>query len=237
MKANSVDVAIVPHPFAVERIHHAIGAGRSVADIIHQLQPDAVLARHAHVYLNGDYIPQEQWSCVKPKAGAVLSIRLVPMGGGGGKNALRTVLSLAVMVAAPQMIPAGMTFMGLNISAGLATGVNLLTRLAMNALAPPPKPRFNSGDKESPSLFIQGARNQASPFARVPKVLGKHRFVPPLGAFPYTETVGNDQYMRMLFVWGYGPLEISDLKIGETPLSDFEEVQIETRQGYADDAP
>ncbi|MCK5519344.1 MAG: MoaD/ThiS family protein, partial [Alphaproteobacteria bacterium] len=88
MKANSVDVAIVPHPFAVERIHHAIGAGRSVADIIHQLQPDAVLARHAHVYLNGDYIPQEQWSCVKPKAGAVLSIRLVPMGGGGGKNAL-----------------------------------------------------------------------------------------------------------------------------------------------------
>ena len=48
------------------------------------------------------------------------------------------------------------------------------------------------------------------------------RTVPPLGALPYTETVGDTQYLRMLFVWGYGPLEISDLRIGETPLSEFE---------------
>ena len=61
--------------------------------------------------------------------------------------------------------------------------------------------------------------------------------VPPMGALPYTETVGGDQYLRLLFVWGYGPLHISDLKIGETPLSDFEGVEIETREGYDDDDP
>jgi hypothetical protein len=70
----------------------------------------------------------------------------------------------------------------------------------------------------------------------VPRVLGKHRFAPPFGALPYTETVGSDQYLRLLFVWGYGPLKITDLKIGETPLSAFEGVEIETREGYPDDA-
>ncbi len=127
--------------------------------------------------------------------------------------------------------------MGFNLSRVLTTGLNLIGRLLMGALAPPPKPRFSGGVKQSQTLFIQGARNQAAPFSRVPKVLGRHRFVPPLGALPYTETVGNDQYLRMLFVWGYGPLEISDLKIGETPLADFTDVEIETRQGYPDDAP
>lgn len=71
----------------------------------------------------------------------------------------------------------------------------------------------------------------------MPRVLGRHRFVPPFGALPYTETAGSDQYLRLLFVWGYGPLKISDLKIGETPLSSFEGVEVETREGYADDAP
>lgn len=234
-----IDIAIIPHPFSAERIRHTMEAGKSVAGIIRDLQPDAVLAKYAHVYLNGDYIPQKKWEAVRPKAGTSVSIRMVPMGGGGGggaKNALSSVLSIAVMAVAPQFIPAGLGFMGLNVSGILTSGVNLLTRLALGALAPPPKASL-SAPKESQTLFIQGARNQISPFARVPKVLGRHRFVPPLGAQPYTETVGNDQYLRMLFVWGYGPLEISDLKIGETPLAAFSDVEIETRQGYITDAP
>lgn len=239
---NMIDVAMVPHPFAAERIHHTIFPGRTVAGIIRHLQPDEDLARYAHVYLNGDYVPHSRWRHVRPKAGTVVSIRLVPMGGGGGSKAVfSTVLTIALMVATNGLASslAGTTFMGFNLSTGaITTGVNLLTRLAINALAPPPKPRFSaSGNRESPTLFLQGARNQVSPFGRVPKVLGKHRFVPPLGALPYTETVGNDQYIRMLFVWGYGPLAISDLKVGETPLSDFEGVEIETRQGYPGDPP
>lgn len=244
-RQGQIDVSIVPHPFAVERVRHRVAAGQSVAAILAQLQPEGVLTPHAHIYLNGDYVARQMWARLYPKAGTILSIRLVPMGGGGGggKNPLRTILSLAVMAAAPQLA-AGMTglfgtsaFMGISVGKLVTTGVNLLGRLALNALAPPAHARFGGGQKESPTLFIQGARNQATPFARVPKVLGRHRFVPPLGALPYTETVGNEQYLRMLFVWGYGPLHISDLKIGETPLSDFTDVQIETREGYATDAP
>lgn len=244
--AGDIFVGVVPHPFAVERVQHRLPEGLSVAAIIARVQPDPLLARHAHVYLDGHYIPQHVWKRTKPKAGTTLTIRLVPMGGGGGKNPLRTVLSMAIMAASPMLVSglggylgtaAQASFMGISGSKLLTAGVNLLGRLALNALAPPGRPRFSSGNKESPALFLQGARNQSYPFGRVPKVLGKHRFVPPLGALPYTETVGNDQYLRMLFVWGYGPLQIGDLKIGETPLSEFDDVEIETRQGYENDAP
>lgn len=243
MNNNSVHLTISPHPFAVERLSAPVAAGSSIAQMMADAGVDNCLTPYAHVYIDGAYIPQDRWTAVRPKNGATVTIRMVPMGG-GGKNPLRTVLSLAVMAASP-MITAGLTtalgggvasFMGIGAGRLITAGVNLLGRLAVNALAPPGRSRF-ANDKESPTLFIQGARNSARPFARVPMVLGKHRMVPPLGASPYTETAGNDQYLRMLFVWGYGPVQLSDLKIGETPLEDFDDVEIETRLGYPDDAP
>jgi len=243
---DNLTVAMVVHPFAVERIHQAYPAGQTLACIIQTLQPDPVLASYAHVYIDGHYILPQHWARVKPQAGTIVSIRMVPRGGDGGKNPLRTVLSLALIAASPMIAGAvagalggvaSAGFMGITVGRIVTAGVNLLGRLALNALAPPGKPRFGTGLKESPTLFLQGARNQAYPFARVPRVLGRHRFVPPLGAQPYTETVGNDQYIRMLFVWGYGPLHITDIKIGETPIGEFDGVDIETRQGFADDAP
>lgn len=243
--AAALCVHIVPHPFAVEHIQHRLPAGLSVAAILARLQPDPRLEPHAHIYLDGHYLPKSVWPRMRPKPGTTLTIRMVPMGGGGGKNPLRTVLSMAIAAASPMLV-SGLTgylgaaqasFLGINAGRLITTGINLLGRLALNALAPPARPRFAAGQKESPTLFLQGARNQTYPFGRVPKVLGKHRFVPPLGAFSYTETVGNDQYLRMLFVWGYGPLHISDIKIGETPLSQFSDVEIETREGYDTDAP
>ncbi|MEZ0226528.1 MAG: host specificity factor TipJ family phage tail protein [Alphaproteobacteria bacterium] len=236
---RDITAVVVPHPFSAARVQKTFPAGLSLAEIVAETQPDKVLSRHAHVSLSGDDIPRERWPRIYPKPGAHLTIRMVPMGGGGGKNPLRTVLSLALVAVVP-VISGGIA--GLFGATGtlfgriISTGVSIVSRLALNALAPPARPRF-SGQKESPTLFIQGAQNNAYPFGRIPKVLGKHRLVPPLGALPYTETVGPDQYLRMLFVWGYGPLHISDLKIGETPLSKFDAVEIETRAGYPDDTP
>ena len=239
---NMLDVQLLPHPFAAERVHRRLAAGGSIAEIVAALNIDPLAHPHLHAFIDGHAVPRENWARVMPKAGTVLTLRMVPMGGGGGgKNPLRTVLSLALMAASP-VLSAGLagalgSFGGIPLVGRLlTTGVSLLGRLALNALAPPGRARY-SAQKESQTLFIQGAQNRATPFGRVPKILGRHRFVPPFGALPYTETAGNDQYLRMLFVWGYGPLHISDLKIGETPLSEFEDVEIETRQGYADDAP
>src|SRR3546814_6778855 len=60
--------------------------------------------------------------------------------------------------------------------------------------------------------------------------------VPPLGVLSYTEVVGDNIYLRMLVIWGYGPLKIENIKIDETPIADFDGVTIETREGRAGDA-
>lgn len=236
---TDINVTLAPHPFAAERISAQIPAGATVADMALQVS-GGLRHEFLHAFLDGNYIPHENWGRIRPKAGTVLTFRAVPMGGGGSKNPLRTILSLALTAVMPQLSAGLLGAFGATTGSLtgklLTTGLGIAGKLALNALAPPGRPRF-SAQKESPTLFIQGAQNRAQPFGRVPRVLGRHRFVPPFGALPYTETVGSDQYLRLLFVWGYGPLKISDLKIGETPLSSFECVEVETREGYADDAP
>lgn len=234
------------HPFMMERIDARIPTGGNIQGLMAHSGIAPEITGFMHVFIGGHYIPRENWTRIYPHAGQVVTLRMMPMGGGGGKNPLRTILSLALIAAAPVIagavagalgIGAQATLMGISATRIITAGVNILGRLALNAIAPPGKARFGAGQKESPTLFLQGARNQVSPFGRVPRVLGRHRFVPPLGAMPYTETIGNDQYLRMVFVWGYGPLHISDLRIGETPLSEFSDVEIETRYGDTDDAP
>lgn len=238
LTSPDIEVLRLPHPFRAERIRARIPAGGSIADIISGTGSGD--GPWLHAYIDGHWVARADWARIRPKAGTIVTLRAVPMGGGGGKNPLRTILSLALMAASPG-IAAGILgalggTAGTILARAVTAGVSLAGRLAINALAPPARPRF-SAQKESPTLFIQGAQNRATPFGRVPRVLGRHRFVPPYGAYPYTETAGGEQYLRLLFVWGYGPLHITDLKIGETALSEFEGVEVETRQGYDDDAP
>nr|BDD43793.1 hypothetical protein 12 [Spirochaetaceae bacterium] len=76
---------------------------------------------------------------------------------------------------------------------------------------------------------IRGSRNRANPWGAIPVVLGKHYIAPPLATTPYSELSGSTQYFRQLFMLGYGPLAIEDVRIGETPIGDFEGVTEEWR--------
>lgn len=246
---NGVHVIARPSPFSGRQVRSIVPAGRTVAELVDAHLKDVGALVGAHVWIGPDYVPRDMWHCVRLKEGSVLNIRAVPMGG-GGKNPLAAILSIAVMAIAPGIGVALSSSLGL-AGAGLWAGstffsastliggaVSVIGKLAINALLPPPKQRSSaSGGQDSTTLFISGAQNQLLPFGRVPRVLGKMRHVPPLGARPYTETVGDAQYLRMLFCLGYGPLEVSDLKIGETPLSEFDDVEIEIRHGYEDDEP
>ncbi|MCC6719958.1 MAG: hypothetical protein IT555_18930 [Acetobacteraceae bacterium] len=61
---------------------------------------------------------------------------------------------------------------------------------------------------------------------------GRNRVTPPKAARDVSETVGNTTYLRCLFDFGYGPLELSDIRIGTTPITQFEGVETEILQGW-----
>ena len=94
-------------------------------------------------------------------------------------------------------------------------------------------------DSRFDSPILRGTRNRAAPHEPIPRVYGKYRFKPPLGAYSYTEVIGGDHYLRALFVIGYGPLvlDVADMRIGETPLSSFIGYEIEIRPGELTDLP
>lgn len=190
---------------------------------------------------------------VRPKAGTITTVSLWPGqgGGGGGKNILRVVLAIAVVVAAafigpevlgllaPQLIG---TTAGAAIAAGITAAVSIVGNLIINALIPPPRPRTNderiAGLAEDRSgFYLQGTQNQARPYAPVPLHLGRLRRFADLGAEFYTEIVGNDQFLRFFMPWGLGPLKVSELKIGETPIAEFEGIETRTVEGWPDDGP
>ena len=120
-RENALRLIACPRPFSAERIDRTIGAGGTVADIIDGLALDPILLAHAHVWLSdGDMaldpvmVPRDHWSMVRPKPGTIITLRVAPgKGGGGGKNPLRTVLTIAVVAAAFVLGPAVGAAMGL----------------------------------------------------------------------------------------------------------------------------
>ena len=242
---DQLSVVSAFHPLLTAHSSVDLPVGLHLDQILEAVQTDPILRHHAHIFLDGALVPRADWQNVTPAIGQEVTIRVVPTGG-GGKNPLRTILSIAVLIVGTAFGgPLGTALFGFaqGSAVGAAIGAALITTaggLLINAIVPPPQPTFtgeHEGKKESQVFAIQAARNRPRPFSPVPVILGRHQMVPPLGAQTYTEIHGGSQYLRMLAVWGYGPLTISDLKIGETDITDFEDVEVETREGRSTDDP
>lgn len=203
-----------------------------------------LLARYARCRVDGIEIKRSQWAEVTPRDGARIEVLQGVKGGGGGgggKNPIATVLSIVVIAAAAVAtwyvggmgaFAAGGALAGWGgVAGGLAGAMVMMGgMMAVNALFPTASPSLglaSTGDltKDSPTYSISGARNAANPLGYVPLVLGKHRHTPPLGAKSWTMWEGPDQYFNMLVVWGHAGMNVSDFRIGKTPLSNFKNVQ------------
>jgi sulfur carrier protein ThiS len=250
--SGKVRMTAAVHPFKANHKDLEFEEGVTIKDMIEVAQPDQKQVKHALVFVRGEIIPREMWHKYKPKAGDIIEARAfpVPRGGDTGKNIIRVVLTVIIAIVA--FYTGQWVYGGLLIGklwAGIAavavyTAITYVGMMAVNALVPIRNPNLDSlsrtaGSTDSPTLFIEGARNSLNPFAPVPVVLGKYRRTPNFGSKPYTEIIGDKQYVRMLFIWGIGPLSIdlSSIKIGETPITDFVGVQMEHREGYSTDEP
>ncbi|AGH58019.1 tail fiber protein [Rhodovulum phage RS1] len=213
----------------------------TIAEIVGRALPaardrDLRQARVALVTEHGSaLISREYWHCVRPNPGVRVVIRVVP-----AEGALKAVLSIVVTVAAVALGavwgPALAGALGVSTAIGTAlviAGVSIVGNLLINALIPPVKP----DNEKRNSYSINGLRNRLDPDGAVPFVLGKMRYAPPYAATPYTEIVGDDQYIRALFCFGEGELQITDMRLGETSLAEYDEVETEVRYGIAGELP
>ena len=196
------------------------------------------------IEVDGVYIPKCDWH-LTPAKGSTVNLYMPVRG--GGKSPLRILLTIAVVaISVVTMQPefaaaylAGSAMAGAAVTLAVGTAGMML----VNAIAPIRPPGGKSGaPKDTPAYSISGARNQIAPYQPVPVILGSHRFFPPMAAKPYTELVGQDEYIRILLAW-CGPCKIEDIRIGNTPINSYPGFTadggsaIETREGWATDDP
>lgn len=227
-------VVLKPSPLRSETRDLAVRAGLTLAEILDTVLPDPIVREHAYVEINGHPISRDLWPRVRPKEGATINIVVVPAGGGGGLQLAAAIgLSLAVVATGGLAAP----LIG-GFGAGLlATGVSIVGSLMLNTLFPPPQPKLNSAERDSPTYSISGASNQARPWQPVPLLLGRHRIYPPLAAETVVRSEGDDQRLTMLVAWSQGQLDFEQFKIGDTPTGNFRMYGQQTEQAVESGPP
>ncbi|RQZ24164.1 phage tail protein [Burkholderia sp. Bp9017] len=181
------------------------------------------------VNVSGDFWLRHEWDLLIPH-GAVVVGMPVPHGG-GGSNPLSMILQIAVMAAA-LTIPGAQWGLALTAGTwgfGLATaGIMLGGTLLVNALVPPA--RVNpavTGTTTSPTYGLQANGNQARLLDAIPVIYGHMKSKPDLASQPYTEYVGNEQYLYQLFCITQGKYQVEQILIGDTPIENFSEITYE----------
>ena len=218
---------------------------KTVQDVVNKTIPYHFADCRLVVTYNGQVIEKEKWETTELKEADLIGLNFIPTGGGGGKNTLMMIAVIVAAVALPALAgaaysaaaatAAGATAIGgVSVAGALAYGAvmiagSMLLTMAQTALMSTPKQSSGTNASESQTSFIEGASNALNKYGVIPVNLGTNRMFPSQAALPYTESAGNNQYCRQLFTYGYGKVLVSDRKIGETSLDEFDEVELEDK--------
>ena len=182
--------------------------------------------------LNGRPVLRAGWRR-RLRDGDQLVVMVLPRGGGGGgggSNPLRTILSLALMAFAPWAAgallgaSAGTVLFGtFTLGQATALGIYMAGSALINAALPAP------GSKKqpvpSPTYTLQAQGNSARLDQPIPVQYGRMLSYPDFAAQPYAEYSGNEQFLYQLLCLGAGEYDIEELRIEDTPLSAFSEIE------------
>lgn len=171
------------------------------------------------VQINGVWLVESKGDYnYRTKSGDIIRVERLAAGGKkGGSKGLGIIVAIVAIVAAP--FTGGQSLWLLVASAALVMGgmAGLPKQAAANQRA----------DGASSTYSLSGQTNQARLMGAVPKLYGRMRFYPDLASQPYTEFEGNDQFLYELFCLTCGEMDIEQIFIDETPITNFNEVQTE----------
>jgi len=203
------------------------------------------------ILVNDRMLKVVEWDSVCPLPGDMVHAVAALSGGGGGSNPLKIILSIAVMAAAFFAGPALGAFLGGFESAAAlalpgATGafglagatwgaigsglITLAGNLIVGAIFKPSVGALTqangAGLVASPTYSLSGGSNSLRPYGPMQVVMGTHRIFPDYGAKPYTEFQGADQYLYQIFNFGLSQCAITDLRIGDSPITNYSDVAL-----------
>lgn len=209
-----------PNPFKEETLQCHVGAGMTLRQILGNPGNNYI------INVNGNNIESEYWETTEVSADDLVLIYRMPRGG-DGKDVLRFLAAIVVIVFAYWAAPYLGGFLGMS-EAFWASALMFVGFVAVGLLLPPELPNQDNGQRKRLNS-LTGTRNQFAPFAPLPNPYGKHRLFPPIAAIPWTEVIGEDQYLNMIYCIGLGDYYMGDwshLKIGDTPILQYSDVDL-----------
>ncbi|AVM76187.1 host specificity factor TipJ family phage tail protein [Magnetospirillum gryphiswaldense] len=243
----TASVVIVTNPFepVASRSVHAVESGITLGcllldcGIAEDCWPDG-----PEILIGGMAVPVGLYAVRAIGDGEVVTVIRWPQGGGGGgggggKNPMRIVLTIAVMVAAIYLGPMAAVAMGYTATgtaAAMATaGIAMVGSVLINTVIPAPKPSMpslnwggsGSAPAPSPTYSLQAQGNQGRLGQPIPVIYGRHLIYPDLASEPYQDYVNGEQFLYQLHVIGQGDYAVEQIRIEDTPISSFDEVQTE----------
>ena len=243
--AEGIRVIGRPSPLK-PRVDCVVAGGQPLAAIIGE-QCDAMriparMRGRGHAYLNMRYVPYEAWGTTFPRPGDVVTFAVLP--GKGGK----AILGMVAIVAAAALTwwaggsggaaVAGLLGVSSSVGSGLLFAASLgLSMLGSALLATSAKmPGLDMGGAGSKVNFLSGSQNSLRTFQVIPQVLGIGRMTLDYLGKPYTERATEKlNYLRAAYTAGYGPVEISDIRNGDTPLGKYQHMEFNVYRGDGGD--
>lgn len=225
-------------------------AGSTLADMVAAmdfLPPD--FDRRGSVLIAGHVIGRKHWSRVTPKSGVRVTFHYALGDGGdegGGRRGKSGILGLVIAVAAVAAsvftLGGGFAFLGASFAPNalgaklLAGAFSLAGSLASAALTPPPVRPNQGPSQERQKGPASASGNLLGAGAAIPRVVGTRVAYPAMGTQPFTYREGNDEIVEALFALA-GPHDLTDIKIGDAPIDDAEDVEHQIREGWPGDTP
>lgn len=168
---------------------------------------DASDLPYVEIRINGKLLPRREDAldrCLLNNE--IVQISMAVRGDNPLKNAFQLIVQVTAIVVGFYFGPWAAA--AVQIAGGLATAA--LFRNKQDRLADP-----NS------SSALNEQSNQIRRRAPMPLVLGKQRIGFDVAALSYTQNIGNDSWLNVIFGVHYGPCVVDDIKIGETLLRDY----------------
>jgi len=203
----------------------------SIAEYLDRVGWDAPIDTYAVAYLDGRFVPKEQWLDTVFQPAQRLSVHAAHAGGGDSDfgRILATILVVIAAFYAPYLLNlAPGSFAAVASSAAVMVGGQLL----VNSIFPMSTREPISGAAQDPTYSLSGGSNSLRPYEPLPIVVGKHRVFADLDEKPFTYFENNDQILTQTFNFGLGDLVLTDHRIGESALEDLGISALEYDKAY-----